>query len=441
MINFPSDLVARIVSVLLNVFSGLIVLIILVTIPTVPKQEEREKKVFILTSVLVLFSVIVDSINTILWRRMEYRNYYVVLASVECILSVLTSAAKSIFVLLYLDRGKKINKIFQYFSMVVYSLLFILILFDPFFSLVYDIPDDKCELVFGPLEPCYSILVLLGALAPFLAVLLNWKKLGTRSSLFLLIVQVLPLLTYFLLWEVMPPALLCMSLVLLITYISFYQRQIWDAAEQERELIEKKAQLTDMRTKLMVSQVQPHFMYNTLSSIAYYCKKNPDLAKQLTMDFSNYLRHHIDSLDGESMILFSKELEHTKTYLNIEQVRFGERLQVVYDIGYFNFTLPLLSLQPIVENAVKHGVCKKEEGGIVTIRTEKTADGVLISVIDDGVGFHPNQIENDGKSHFGIRNVKERIEQFCHGSLEIQSEIGAGTIARIFIPEKNLNKP
>ena len=124
-----------------------------------------------------------------------------------------------------------------------------------------------------------------------------------------------------------------------------------------------------------------------------------------------------------------------KTYIWLEQLRFGEDLLVEYEIGCENFHIPPLSLQPLVENAVKHGLGQKEEGGTVKICTAEQDDAWIICVEDDGVGFDVATVKNDGRLHIGVDNVRYRLESMCNGSLVIESEIGTGTRATIRIPK------
>lgn len=202
---------------------------------------------------------------------------------------------------------------------------------------------------------------------------------------------------------------------------------------------EKETKLREQRLLLMLSQIQPHFLYNTLNTITALCRLNPKLAEETTIKFSKYLRKNIYSTEENDIHPFLQELEHTKTYLEIEILRFGNRLKVEYDIKSDNFNIPVLTLQPIVENAVKHGVCKKIEGGIIKISTEKKGNDNLLIVSDNGVGFEPSEILNDGNSHIGIKNVKERLKIMLNAEMEIKSFIGIGTIVKIIIPGKKQN--
>ena len=138
------------------------------------------------------------------------------------------------------------------------------------------------------------------------------------------------------------------------------------------------------------------------------------------------------------MISFTSELEHVKTYIELEKIRFGEELQIEYNIQTSDFYLPLLSIQPLVENAIKHGVSKKRGGGLVTISSYEDEQNYVISISDTGVGYDVNQIVDEGKKHIGIQNVRDRLENRVEGILKIESEIGVGTTATVYIPKKEL---
>ena len=199
---------------------------------------------------------------------------------------------------------------------------------------------------------------------------------------------------------------------------------------------EKEIKLKEQRMSLMLSQIQPHFLYNTLNTITALCRINPKLAEETTIKFSKYLRENMHSMGKNDTQLFSKELEHTNIYLDIEKLRFGDRVKVEYDIKTDDFNMPTLTLQPIVENAVKHGICNKVEGGTIKISTEKKGKDHIITISDNGIGFEMGKALNDGRTHVGIQNVKERLKTIVDAELEITSFIGIGTVVKIIIPGK-----
>ena len=198
----------------------------------------------------------------------------------------------------------------------------------------------------------------------------------------------------------------------------------------------KDIKLREQRMSLMLSQIQPHFLYNTLNTITALCRVNPKLAEETTVKFSKFLRENMYSIEDFYIHPFEKELEHIKIYLEIEKIRFGDRLNIVYDIETVDFNVPVLTLQPIVENAVKHGICKNVEGGTITITTRKTSKNHVITIKDDGAGFNPHEVKNDGRVHIGISNANERLKSIFQTEIEISSFPGIGTEVTIKIPEK-----
>ena len=197
------------------------------------------------------------------------------------------------------------------------------------------------------------------------------------------------------------------------------------------------ALVTGQRVQQMLSQIKPHFLHNALTLIIDLCDTDPQKAKEATVEFSRYLRGNMESIDRTGPISFEKELEHTKLYLDIEQMRFAGDLQVRYDIACTGFSLPALTVEPLAENAVRHGVREKPDGrGTVVIATRETPDGYEITVTDDGPGFDPDRLPEDGQMHVGIANVRERLRQIVDGSLEYRSAPGEGTAAIIRIPKQ-----
>lgn len=200
------------------------------------------------------------------------------------------------------------------------------------------------------------------------------------------------------------------------------------------QTIEHERQQTELKTALMMSQIQPHFLYNALSAIRHLCKRDPDEAYEALGYFSRYLRKNLNTMQND-LISFESELEHINTYLAIEQTRFGDELKIVQDIQVTDFELPPLSVQPLVENAVRHGVCSNEDGGTVTIRTARIDDTIIITVADDGQGFDLTQIPEDGEMHIGLANVRDRLQAIVQGEMIIDSTPGKGTTVTVKIKE------
>ncbi|WP_051411416.1 sensor histidine kinase [Ruminococcus flavefaciens] len=215
--------------------------------------------------------------------------------------------------------------------------------------------------------------------------------------------------------------------------ISIYQR------EMETKLRTSELELEKSRRVLTLSQIQPHFMYNSLTSIIYLCDKDTQKTKNALIDFSKYLRQNLDAMSRNGLVSIKEELEHTKIYLSLEKLRFDDDLNIEFDIRNEMFMLPVLTVQPMVENAVKHGINSSESGcGTVRIITDETETHHRITIMDDGAGFDTSALDNLDESHIGINNVRKRLEDECGGELIINSVPDEGTVCVILIPkEKN----
>lgn len=202
--------------------------------------------------------------------------------------------------------------------------------------------------------------------------------------------------------------------------------------ETEKKLL--SAQLTESRISTMMSQIRPHFIYNTLGSIEQLCELDPPKAGELVHNFAKYLRGNFGELDNPKPILMSQEMEHVHHYINIENVRFPD-MTFSFEMKSRDFRLPALTVQPIVENAIKHGLMKLQKGGSIWVVSYETDTHYCISVEDDGVGFDTSKLL-EGKDHIGIRNIRDRLKVMVGGTLDIESTPGIGTKVLIKIPKE-----
>ena len=208
--------------------------------------------------------------------------------------------------------------------------------------------------------------------------------------------------------------------------------QIEQTIQYQQKIAEQQGEIARQRTKVMVLQMRPHFIYNTLVSIHSLCGINPQKAQQITMDFTNYLRRNFNAVASDSTIPFSTELEHTRAYLAVEQAQHGAMLSVDYDTPFTHFRLPPLTLQPIVENAVKHGMDPCHRPLCISIRTRFTDSGAEIIVEDNGSGFDPS---DESRPHIALDNIRQRLEMMCGGHMTITPREGGGTVVTIMIPD------
>ena len=202
--------------------------------------------------------------------------------------------------------------------------------------------------------------------------------------------------------------------------------------EREKSMIE--TELKENRIAIMLSQIRPHFIYNTLGTIERMCLYDPKQAFELVRNFSLYLRGNFSELESVTPIRFSDEIKHVEHYVNIEKVRFPD-MCIEYELETMDFVLPALSVQPLVENAIKHGLMRRETGGHILIQSYETETHFCVEVKDDGVGYDLNQ-PVDGKKHVGLRNIAGRLKNMVNGELVMESEIDRGTKAKIMIPKE-----
>jgi sensor histidine kinase YesM len=206
------------------------------------------------------------------------------------------------------------------------------------------------------------------------------------------------------------------------------------AKELETEKIVLNAELTESRISTMMSQIRPHFIYNTLGSIEQLCNIDPGKAGELVHNFAKYLRGNFGELDNPKPILMSQEMEHVRHYISIENVRFPD-MTFSFEMNSDDFHIPALTIQPIVENAIKHGLMKLQKGGSIRVISYETDTDYCITVEDDGVGFDTSKLFHD-KKHIGIRNIRDRLKVMVGGTLEIESTQGVGTKVLITIPKE-----
>ena len=224
--------------------------------------------------------------------------------------------------------------------------------------------------------------------------------------------------------------------IVFATIIGAFVLFLFIASDQTERYYRQREENARLKIDILLAQIQPHFLFNSLTLIKSACRTDPEKAEKAIDRFTEYLRHNMDSLSIDSPIPFVQELEHVRRYLELQQLRFREDLNVVYDLECTEFAIPTLTLQPLVENAVTYGIRRSETGtGTVAVRTREYPDRYEVSVIDTGPGFVVEKIPGDKeRSHTGIRNVRERLRHICGGELQIDSAVGSGTTATIRLP-------
>ena len=210
-------------------------------------------------------------------------------------------------------------------------------------------------------------------------------------------------------------------------------------AELETELAATKEHLEELRMKNFASQMQPHFLYNALASIREIVLDEPEYASDLIYDFTTHLRACLRSIATDTQIPFQQELDNINAYVNIEKMRFGTKLSIQYECSETNFLIIPLSIQPLVENAIRHGIYERgENGGVVIIRSYQTDHGVDIQVEDNGVGFDfektMQEVKDGTRDSTGLFNLIFRFEKIMKATVTVKSQYNVGTTVTVSIP-------
>ena len=296
------------------------------------------------------------------------------------------------------------------------------------------ITEDN-QYIRGPLYPLLLAPLLLIILINLGAVI-HRRKRFSRKVYISFLVAIMPMavaLTVQMFIEVFP----VIDIAIILCSLSMYSFALSDQIERDRqnqqEIARQQLEIARERANVMVLQMRPHFIYNTLMSIYGLCNLDPQKARQVTMDFTNYLRKNFNAVASDSTIPFSAELEHTRAYLAVEQAQHEDMLLVDYDTQFTHFRLPPLTLQPIVENAVKHGMNPYSGALHVSVRTRNTDSGTEIIVEDNGSGYVPSD-SDDNKLNSALSNIRQRLEMMCGGTMTILPRDGGGTVVTITIP-------
>ena len=206
-----------------------------------------------------------------------------------------------------------------------------------------------------------------------------------------------------------------------------YEKTVKETANYERKMVENT-------TALMLSQIQPHFIYNTLTTIQVLCEIDPAQAAKTIESFSKYLRMNTDALSKKEPVPVVEEIRHAMSYADIEMIRF-DNVKVLFVIKDKDFRLPVLTVEPILENAIKYGVRARAKG-MVTVSTYCDDKNHYLVIKDNGIGFDVNKIDTSGREHIGINNVKTRVETMVNGTFIVESAINSGTTVTVIVPKE-----
>ena len=410
------------VNIALDAFGLLVMVIILFSCVNEHVRNRRgTSKSFIALLVFIIATLIADLLSWIGEGNIELSTLTTVSNTVAVCFSYVTIICFMIYLKETLNTTSKLLSAMIYLFGALSIITTIFLIANTFYEYAFYVDE------FGHYvrvdDTMMSVIYLQLPILSFITIVLTliFSKAADRMiKISFIIYTIFPVIGVLLDYYIHGLSLTYIGLVLsvLIIYANIYS--------QKQKMIEKQ------KNALMLSQINPHFVYNTLSTIASMCDISPKQAKYLTIDFSQYLRRNIGSLSSEELIPFESEMEHVACYLKIEKARFRERLNVIYSTQCKDFCVPPLTVQPLVENAIKHGITKKASGGTVKISTFEEEGSYVIEIIDDGVGFDTESAE----MHVGLENVKARVADMCRGTVTVKSTPSIGTRVTIKIPNK-----
>ena len=310
-------------------------------------------------------------------------------------------------------------------ALVLWLFYFGLLMATQFSDAIYYITPDNAYRR-GPL---YQLLLVPPMLLMVLNLLVLYRRLGrytAQQKLAFLLELTLPLVSMLIqmLYYGLVTIVIGTSIAAFCLFYTILREQVWIYVRQQEQIALQKADIMSL-------QMRPHFICNTLMSIYYLCKDDAEKAQQVILDFTTYLRRNFTAVAAEETVPFDDELEHTRAYLAVERVRFEDKLFVELDAPVTDFRLPPLTLQPIVENAVKHGVSPELKPMHISVRTRSVEGGVEVSVEDSGPGYAPT---DDDEPHIALANIRSRLSIICGGTLEITAGEAGGTRVTLFLP-------
>jgi len=394
------------------------------------------------------FSAVMSGVDR--WSRRFFLDYFIVLAA--CCLATLAEMALYFFpvpsgairFLLFLETlllslplpmltvyllhccGESIRTSRLLHAVLGLWAVFFLMITSGLFTNSFTCITPENEYYRGPLYPLMLLPLIAVQLLTLTGAMRRRAKLSAKAfrSFLIALLPMTAALTVNLFFDALP----VFDISFVISALSMYGLILSDQIEQD---LRQQREIANQRANIMVLQMRPHFIYNTMMSIYSLCRQDPEKARSVIMDFTAYLRKNFTAIASDAPIPFSSELEHTRAYLAVEQAQYEDSLFVDYDTPHTLFRVPALTLQPIVENAVKHGRDPYAGAFHISVQTRKTDSGSEIIVTDNGRGFDPS---NDSESGIALKNIQQRLKTMCGGELTILPREGGGTVVTVTIP-------
>ena len=391
---------------------------------TMPALDRWSKRFFIVSLSLLMLCVIVCFIDGIIYRNPNFIILEKIVVYFEALLVSVLMPLPTILLLHYCGESVKSSKLFHT-VILLWLICFFALSIGQFTNWFYVVTPNN-EFIRTSLLPLLMLPLVLGMFVNIAGLIRRRKKLSTRYLVAFLI-YLLPFTVFLTVHAFIDIAPFLFSGVGICAFSMCYfivSDQIIHNFHQQREI-------ANQRASVMVLQMRPHFIYNTMMSIYYLCKQDADKAQQVTLDFTTYLRKNFTAVASEEAVPFKDELEHTKAYLAVEQAQHEDMLCVDYDTPHIDFKVPPLTLQPLVENAVKHSLDPNGEALHIYVKTRLTDSGNEIIVENNGLDYQPS---TDNEPHTALANIQQRLDMMCKGTLKITPREGGGTVVKVTIP-------
>ena len=397
----------------------------------VPVKDQWSKRFFIIFFlILVLYSSFGIADMIITYNHPDMISALKIIYYIETLLGMFLMPMMTAYLLHCCGINHQNSRLFRAVT-VIWVICFIILNISQFTTLIYYItPGNQFQR--GPLYPL--MIILMGSIMILnLAGALHMRNRLSKRYFYAFLISFLPL-TIALFVHLFVSVFSFLSFGIAICAFAMFTLILSDQIEQN---LRQQREIANQRASIMVLQMRPHFIHNTMTSIYYLCGQDPQKAQQVTLDFNTYLRKNFNAIVSEHPVPFSEELEHTRAYLAVEQAQFEDLLFVDFDTPHTAFRIPPLTLQPIVENSVKHGMDPDSKPLHIFIRTRETDSDSVVIVEDNGSGFDS---VDDSEPHLALTNIQQRLEMMCGGKLEVTPSGEGGTTVKVMIPSDKRHK-
>ncbi|MBR1738134.1 MAG: histidine kinase, partial [Firmicutes bacterium] len=316
-------------------------------------------------------------------------------------------------------NGMKNLRKLTFFFQLLHIPCLVLLVMTPFTQALYWY-DEQNLYHRGEFYPVWYFTTIISFVFIIMVFLLLHRKMDRFLAKVIALASIIPLIAFICNYAYVSISFnnIFVSITALLIYMLYEKYRTEYAIRNVQELENVKLQLVEANNKTLMLQIQPHFITNSLTALQAKCTPYPEIYESIS-NFSQYLRSNFDALGDTQFITFKKEMRNINAYLALEKCNFGDRLNIETNIEFDDFYIPALTVQPLVENAVRHGVATYDKGGTIWIKTRREDGKIIIEVTDDGSGRSNITMQQKDRKGIGIDNSKARISSMAVRVLEI----------------------